>query len=404
MYSQEVGDRIILKATNHLGVPVHENFKGVNDYYRLPDGSQSTVLKIQEKWYQIQHDDGTGWIIRKYIGDISEEPLPPANISPWESPDICKELVESDNKLEKNDEYLRVVSWNIRWYPYGCPTAGNCPENATDNEWLANVITWMNADILAIQEIIRDHDAETAMNDLIAILKDKTSGEWKSVFHECGSLKGQHVGFLYNSSVLNLSHSVDIGELNGAYSGRSACAGNLRPGCYAYVESKKTNGVDFHMVSVHFDSGKKSSDYNNRVHSYEAIGNLFQHSAIADTIHERGNDKDLVVIGDFNTMGCSSPYISASEEIQLLDEEISDNGFRRITISPECTEYYKGKAGVLDHIVVSLAMEECNLHATIHGYCKMLDCDNITTNTPIAYKRLSDHCPIIWDVKNEDMD
>jgi hypothetical protein len=42
----------------------------------------------------------------------------------------------------------------------------------------------------------------------------------------------------------------------------NACAGNLRPGRYPWAKSPI--GVDFHLLSVHFDSGTTTRDYGHR--------------------------------------------------------------------------------------------------------------------------------------------
>jgi hypothetical protein len=59
-----------------------------------------------------------------------------------------------------------VGTWNIRWFPRGCPSNDTCPEKATDLPWLACTIAWMNVDLLALQEILTTPDAELSLNAL----------------------------------------------------------------------------------------------------------------------------------------------------------------------------------------------------------------------------------------------
>ena len=60
-------------------------------------------------------------------------------------------------------------------------------------------------------------------------------------------------------------------------------------------------------------------------------------------------DRDVLVLGDFNTMGQDAPPISAQQELAVFDGELSP-GFRRLPMTPHCTEYFAGKGGTLDHI------------------------------------------------------
>jgi hypothetical protein len=69
------------------------------------------------------------------------------------------------------------------------------------------------------------------------------------------------VGFLWKGARVALLQRTDVWELNGAATD-NACARNLRPGRYAWA--KTPMGVDFHLLSVHLDSGRTSRDYTNR--------------------------------------------------------------------------------------------------------------------------------------------
>jgi hypothetical protein len=62
------------------------------------------------------------------------------------------------------------------------------------------------------------------------------------------------------------------------------------------------------------------------------------------------------VLGDDNTMGREdAPPISAQQAFAVFDGELAP-GFRRLAMTPNCTEYFEGKAGALDHLVVSIGM------------------------------------------------
>lgn len=100
-------------------------------------------------------------------------------------------------------------------------------------------------------------------------------------------------------------------------------------------------------------------------------------------------------------MGGPNP-VTAEEEIDLVDTELSP-GFSRLT-GPACSEYFQGHAGLLDHVVASLGFEEAATTAQVSGLCSTLDCGDLPATTPAAFEVLSDHCPIVVEIRDEDDD
>ena len=189
-------------------------------------------------------------------------------------------------------------------------------------------------------------------------------------------------------------------QMNGAAQGDgNPCAGNLRPGRAGYVRSV-AGGADFHIVAVHGDSGTQARDFD---HRQAAIDRL---DALLKRLRERDDDGDLIVLGDFNTMGAGD-RMGAAEEIEALKRVIAGEGpgFRLLEPRLGCTEYYMGECGQLDHVLVTATMEEAqNAQASISGYCAELGGVPFGAREPAAYERLSDHCPLVVDVKAEDLD
>jgi predicted extracellular nuclease len=68
------------------------------------------------------------------------------------------------------------------------------------------------------------------------------------------------------------------------------------------------------------------------------------------------------------------------------------------------TEYHEGKAGTLDHIIASAGMQEVAATARVAGYCAVTGCATIPGAMPAAAERLSNHCPVVVDIQNRDLD
>lgn len=91
------------------------------------------------------------------------------------------------------------------------------------------------------------------------------------------------------------------------------------------------------------------------------------------------------------------------EEFAVFDQELAP-GFRRLPMTPACTEYFEGNAGALDHIVASTGMQEVAATARVTGYCAVAGCANCTGPMPATAERLSDHCPVVVDIQDRDRD
>jgi exonuclease III len=73
-------------------------------------------------------------------------------------------------------------------------------------------------------------------------------------------------------------------------------------------------------------------------------------------------------------------------------------------MTPNCTEYFEGKGGTLDHVVVSVGMQEVAATARVTGYCALAGCADLPGAMPAASERLSDHCPVVVDIQDRDRD
>ena len=84
-----------------------------------------------------------------------------------------------------------------------------------------------------------------------------------------------------------------------------------------------------------------------------------------------------------------------------------DVPFRRVESGPACSEYYRGEGGLLDHFAVTRGMREVGPEARAHveGYCAEVACARLPErHMPRAYEELSDHCPIVLEIADRDLD
>jgi hypothetical protein len=270
----EVGQWIEVKATTPQGVPVHRNPQP-SLVERLRDGTRAKVAELANDghWPRLNYGTGkTGWIIDRYVGRVVSEPPPTAGPDQieqaiWTSQQACMQQVTAGRRAAPTSpDKLRVGSWNIRWFP-----------DETNVQWLACTIAWMNVDVLALIEIRDTQDAKDAMARVLLLLESLTQAPWAVDLHQCGPSNMQHVGFLWNTTRATLSDQSDMWAFNarGTATG-NPCAGNLRPGRYAYVKGAGS-GVDFHAISAHLKSGSTGAARAERLAVFErsAMSSIF---------------------------------------------------------------------------------------------------------------------------------
>lgn len=323
----------------------------------------------------------------------------------WASPEGCDAALAAGDRLQREPGTIRLASWNLRWFPRGCPPDRDCPGAATDVDWLACGLAWMQVDVVAVQEVLRGPAGERGLDAIVRGLEQRTGGRWQSDVQACGETGAQAVGFLWNAARVALEEGADLWEMNGDRRAgpRDACAARLRPGRYARLRSP--GGLDASLVAVHLDSGRRDLDWDRR---RRALARLRE-----ARVGERrllDVDEDVVVLGDFNSMGRGEgPPVSPGAEIAGLGAELG-RGFRSAHPRPVCTAYYRSgpkrhDRTLLDHAFVSTPLVRAVAGARVSGLCAAVSCrDSIGGAMPGAFERLSDHCPILVDLAADDRD
>lgn len=319
--------------------------------------------------------------------------------SPFYSAEACERFLSAKkqtaprahkgSRQASQQASLRVGTWNLAWFPDGT-AKGDDPERARDVPWMACAIASLDVQVLAVQEVVQHTRGRAALLDLEARLDTLTAGRWKHVLDECKDDGRQHVGFLYDSSRVTLDGTQVVGRIN---PGRNACDMRLRPG---YAIGVRIGNTHARLLNVHFDSGQLARDADHRVTSFDRLL-----EALPELPGKR--TAPVIALGDFNTMGCDacSPARTAADELAQLEARASQAvpKLSRMADEHACSEYYRGHGGLLDLVLVgNLGKGTAQLET--HGICSELRCERVRpSQSPSALTRLSDHCPLVVELK-----
>ncbi|WP_447970642.1 endonuclease/exonuclease/phosphatase family protein [Nitrospira sp. M1] len=419
----EVGRPIILQATKPVGVPLHQEHPP-NYWKHVPTRTQVTLEDIASdgQWLSIRLPTGEqAWVSIKYIRANAP---PPANDSQdtkrihaqsasrspsskedeakvWNSREGCEHVVRDGGRMaHASEKTIRLATWNLRWFPIGQPKdQQHSSAKPTDIDWLICTLVWMQLDILTVQESLATSLADNAWDTLTRILAKKTGGKWKWYRQPCGRPNDHHIGLLWNDTHVKLSQFESLWQFNSkANSPKKACTYGLRPGQYVHVKSRRTHGADFHLIGLHLKSGPTVFAVEER---HKALNRIDR--TVAPLLKQ---DQDVVILGDFNTMGAGDRQ-SQTSELKHVRRKVGNEspGFDDLTLTPQCSHYFRGRGGWLDHVLVTKGMKEVkDTKARVTGYCGVAKCQRMKGAYPAAYQRLSDHCPVVVEITNQDKD
>ncbi len=324
----------------------------------------------------------------------------------WDDPVRCAEVVKGGRRLARAPDKVRVGTWNVRWFPDGRP--GNAPEAAgTSIEWMACIIAHIDVDVLALQEIKLTARGREALGRLVHELRLYDDVEWRWAADTCPTPGVQHLVLLHRSDRVALegieSHAA-IDPTAGAERDDAVrgCSGRLRPALAAYVKSRR-GGADFHFVTTHLDSGRTKRDFEHRRKAWDLV------DAVSHERTARVADEDIVLAADFNLMGCAECGVATSRDELALWSDAAGALKRPLRVAPldhPCTEYYRGHGYVIDQISVSSSMREANgAGAVVSGLCGATRCAVLDAETMLPlFDRISDHCPVVLDLADQDLD
>ena len=149
---------------------------------------------------------------------------------------------------------------------------------------------------------------------------------------------------------------------------------------------------------MHLDSGR--DDLQHR---------LDQVQLLADWLEgwiDRTGDPDLILQGDFNTMG--GRRVSAEEELEMVDAILAEVGLDRLENATGCSQYWEGPGGadgrfessLLDQVYLSGLDATGPARSWLH--CERLQCGDLVSKAGEedgTFFDVSDHCPVTFEVR-----
>jgi endonuclease/exonuclease/phosphatase family metal-dependent hydrolase len=287
----------------------------------------------------------------------------------------------------------RIAAWNLEWFPDGSP--GTRAKAGKDLEWLACALALLDADVFVLTEVKAHPRARAALDAVLRRVETLGGGAYRAAIDPCRPEPGQHVALVWNSARVQNRALELYGELNPH---GSPCEGQLRPGFGGYF--RFSGGLDLELIGVHLKSGTDERSFELRRRSWAAL------AGVRGRARDARKDEDLVVLGDFNTMGCAkcSPRVRAETERAELDRAETELGL--LATSPGCSHYYHRRSGLLDLALVRRGMRELPRASkvSVSGYCAERNCRALDDDVPAAQQALSDHCPIVLELVDRDLD
>jgi len=273
-----------------------------------------------------------------------------------------------------------VGSFNLEWLGHG-----NKVRNQSDIYTLAKYIKALEVDIFCFQEINPNGDVtgngEADWDDLLNAL----GTGYEAKVGRTGD--SQHLAILWKTDRVTLS---DFGELQVII--REDVEGTDRKTFpripfAAYVKSN-TGGVDFRIITVHLYFGDNKARYAEATELKDWLSGY-----LTDRV-----DKDVLLIGTFNTKSMDGKDFDPSESQTITNLEVS-NGF--VCISKAHKEF------------TTLASEERYDHAFLSKdlFDEEYRCGSWDVRReacaafPYSYlEHISDHCPVTLRIKDQDND
>lgn len=260
------------------------------------------------------------------------------------------------------DAELVVLSWNLENFPGDHDVAKMAARVAAEEP-----------DVIAVQEVL-DPDALAPL-----------APQFEPRMSTRGGARGQRLGLLFDADTTSASalaqHALfEIG-------------GRVRPAVSSWVEH---GDLDFHLVVVHLKA--TPSGLATRRLQWAALAELVLRLPLSGP--GRG-DRDIVVVGDFNTTGAGE--IDAHAEREALAAVLAIAGLRPVEPVGGCSAYWDGRRrdgwlepSLLDLVFVG-GLDDFAVESEALGACRRHGCRAVRSTAAHPDADIvgsSDHCPV----------
>ena len=269
---------------------------------------------------------------------------------------------------------LTVASYNIKNF--------GKKGTYTDHLILVKIIKKMQADLIAVQEIV-----DTALFKKVI---ESYFPNYKVSLTNCGGRGRQRLGFIYKTSILKLHSFSEVTDI----SPHSDCFSGVRPAAVGHFSRRDTD-EKFTAFSLHLKSGGSVRNTKIRAEQFKLIIKYLA------KLRSRGI-QNILLMGDLNT----THY--------LLNNKSSENyqDFLRLLDSYDygsqisCTAYWWGAKNdglqylsQLDHIILSGPLWNKYYLRSIESmaHCQKLHCEPGVSPSKLgsSFTNVSDHCPVV---------
>jgi endonuclease/exonuclease/phosphatase family metal-dependent hydrolase len=272
-----------------------------------------------------------------------------------------------------SDRPLRVATYNIRRFGV----------EPTDLDRLTRLLSRVDADILAVQEI---QDLRR-FEELRARLS-RGGRDYGAMLSRCGGKSEMLVGFLYDKKRVIPIERREYPELQEPGEGR--CHSGERAallGVFAHGSER------LHLLVMHLTAGGDSDKAAKRRDQWRRV------LGIADELRAHGASR-VAILGDTNSTG----YLDNRHgERDYIRGRAADHKLEVVTHPLPCSEYFHPAEGglqpsLLDHVVATPELARPRT-VRVHGYCAELECQpQPPGRDPAEFATVSDHCPVSFEM------
>lgn len=263
-----------------------------------------------------------------------------------------------------------VSTYNIRNFDH------DYQAGETNLRELGKNLKAFKSDVMAFVEVVN-------VNAFEQVVKDNLPG-YLTQISNCGGFGKQKLAIAFNPKIFSFVSSAEDMSFSG--SSGSKC-GSLRPVFLVTLQHKSSK--EFYLfAAIHLKAGGAESAMQQRWGQYAKL----------EKLAARHSEKNLIMLGDFNTTG----YNLKNEDFTHFEDLLDRASLKSTSENLACTSYWTGTLGtgqhqssILDHIVLDKNLSDSVKDVVLGSHCAALKCKDATPEElGVSYQTVSDHCPI----------